>query len=61
MKSEERKFKMSDESHETNEEIDCLVTVNDGAYMTCDMIEEKSSEIEKADAMKSRKSETFEH
>jgi hypothetical protein len=52
---------MSDESHETNEEIDCVVTVNDGAYMTCDMIEEKSSEIEKADAMKSRKSETFEH
>ena len=52
---------MSDESHENNEEIDCLVTVNDGAYMTCDMIEEKSLEIEKADAMKSRKSETFEH
>jgi hypothetical protein len=52
---------MSNERDETNEEIDCLVTVNDGAYMTCDMIEEKSSENEKVDAMKSRKSETFKH
>jgi hypothetical protein len=52
---------MSNERRETNEEIDCLVTVNDGAYMTCDMIEEKSSENEKVAAVKSRKSETYEH
>ena len=52
---------MSNERPEINEEIDCLVTVNDGAYMTCDMIEENSSENEKADALKSRKSKTFEH
>ena len=61
MNLEERKFKMSNERNETNEEIDCLVTVNDGAYMTCDMVEENSSEIEKADALKSRKSKTFEN
>ena len=61
MHLEERKFKMSNERNETNEEIDCLVTVNDGAYMTCDMVEENSSEIEKADALKSRKSKTFEN
>ena len=35
---------MSKEKIESNEEVDCLVTVNDGAYMTCDMIEEGSSE-----------------
>lgn len=29
------------------DELDCLVTVNDGAYMTCDMIEDESSEDEK--------------
>jgi hypothetical protein len=37
---------MNDKSKETNEELDCLVTVNDGSYMTCDMIEEESSEEE---------------
>ena len=51
---------MSKERNETNEEVDCLVTVNDGAYMTCDMIEEKSSQKEKVDAVKSRKTKTFE-
>ena len=35
---------MNEEKHNTNEELDCLVTVNDGAYMTCDMIEEESAE-----------------
>ena len=35
---------MSEEKHENNEELDCTVTVNDGSYMTCDMIEDESSE-----------------
>jgi len=35
---------MNDKSNEIEEELDCHVTVNDGAYMTCDMIEEKSAE-----------------
>ena len=35
---------MNDKSHETDEELDCHVTVNDGSYMTCDMIEEESAE-----------------
>ncbi|UCD76956.1 MAG: hypothetical protein JSW26_16180 [Desulfobacterales bacterium] len=38
---------MNDKRNETNEELDCHVTVNDGSYMTCDMIEEESSEEEK--------------
>ena len=38
---------MSGEKHEKNEELDCTVTVNDGAYMTCDMIEEETSESKK--------------
>ena len=38
---------MNGEKHGNNEELDCTVTVNDGAYMTCDMIEEESSEREK--------------
>jgi hypothetical protein len=37
---------MNDERNETNEELDCLVTVDDGAYMTCDMIEEESPQEE---------------
>ena len=37
---------MSTDKIESNEEVDCLVTVNEGAYMTCDMIEEESSEEE---------------
>jgi len=31
---------MTDKRNETNAELDCLVTVEDGAHMTCDMIEE---------------------
>ena len=38
---------MNDKRNETNEELDCLVTVDDGAYMTCDMIEEESPQEEK--------------
>ena len=35
---------MNDKRNETNAELDCDVTVKDGSYMTCDMIEEESSE-----------------
>ena len=35
---------MSEEKQENSKELDCTVTVNDGAYMTCDMIEDESSE-----------------
>ena len=35
---------MSEEKQENNEELDCTVTVNDGSYMTCDMIEDESAE-----------------
>ena len=38
---------MIEKQHETDKELDCQVTVNDGAYMTCDMIEEESPEPEK--------------
>jgi hypothetical protein len=31
---------MTTEPEETNEELDCQVTVYDGAWMTCDMIDE---------------------
>lgn len=37
---------MNDKRDETNEELDCLVTVDDGAYMTCDMIEEEAPQKE---------------
>ena len=37
---------MNDKRNETNEELDCLVTVDDGAYMTCDMIEEEAPQKE---------------
>jgi len=37
---------MNDKRNETNEESNCLVTVDDGAYMTCDMIEEESPQEE---------------
>ena len=30
---------MNDNRNETDEELDCLVTVEDGAYVTCDKIE----------------------
>ena len=39
---------MNDKQHEIEKELDCQVTVNDGAYMTCDMIEEESPEEEKS-------------
>ena len=42
-----RKQKMNDEKHKSDEELDCLVTVHDGSYMTCDMMEQASSENEK--------------
>ncbi len=32
---------MSEPKKETAPELDCQVTVNDGSYMTCDMIEEE--------------------
>ena len=35
---------MNDKQHETDKELDCQVTVHDGSYMTCDMIEEESGE-----------------
>ena len=31
---------MSNQHEETNEELDCQVTVYDGSWMTCDMIDE---------------------
>ena len=37
---------MDEEKNKINEELDCLVTVNDGSYMTCDMIEQESSDNE---------------
>jgi hypothetical protein len=37
---------MNDKRHETDEELDCLVTVDDGSYMTCDMIEEETPDEE---------------
>ena len=37
---------MNDKQQETDKELDCQVTVNDGAYMTCDMIEDESPEDE---------------
>ena len=35
---------MNDPKNDTNEELDCHVTVSDGAYMTCDMIEDEPSD-----------------
>jgi hypothetical protein len=35
------------ETEKKKAELDCIVTVNDGAYMTCNMIEDESSEDEK--------------
>lgn len=34
-------------NNETDKELDCQVTVNDGSYMTCDMIEDESAEEDK--------------
>ena len=41
---------MSEEKHENTEELDCTVTVKDGSYMTCDMIEDESAEKEETPA-----------
>jgi len=41
-----RKCEMNDNRHETNEELDCLVTVEDGAYATCDKIDPESTDAE---------------
>ena len=41
-----KETKMSEDKHENDEELDCTVTVKDGSYMTCDMIEDGSSEKE---------------
>ena len=38
---------MNDKQQKIDKELDCQVTVNDGSYMTCDMIEEESEEDEK--------------
>ena len=35
---------MSAEHDETHEELDCQVTVFDGSWMTCDMIEDDQEE-----------------
>jgi hypothetical protein len=37
---------MNSKNHNVDEELDCHVTVNEGSHMTCDMIEEESSEEE---------------
>ena len=37
---------MSEKKHDNNEELDCTVTVEDGSYMTCDMIEDEISDEE---------------
>ena len=37
---------MNAKKYEDNEELNCEITVNDGAHMTCDMIEEEPSEKE---------------
>ena len=36
----------TEEKYENDEELNCTVTVKDGSYMTCDMIEDESSEEE---------------
>jgi hypothetical protein len=50
-----RRLKMNDKRSETNEELDCLVTVNDGSYMTCDKIEEETSDEEDGQEIKKSK------
>ena len=34
---------MNETNSEAKHELDCEITVNDGSYMTCDMIEEADS------------------
>jgi hypothetical protein len=43
---EERLLQMSEKKYEKDEELNCEITVNDGAHMTCDMIEEEPLEKE---------------
>jgi hypothetical protein len=35
---------MTDEHNDTHEELDCQVTVYDGAWMTCDMTDEDADD-----------------
>ena len=35
---------MNEEKYNKSKDLDCVVTVNDGSYMNCDMIEEESAE-----------------
>jgi len=39
---------MNDKNNANNDELDCQVTVYDGAYNTCDMIAEESTGVEKS-------------
>lgn len=41
---------MNDKNTAKKEELDCQVTVYDGAWNTCDMVEEESDEKEKDQA-----------
>lgn len=40
----ERRYDMEDTPRDNTGEIDCAVTVYDGSWMTCDMLEEDSDE-----------------
>jgi hypothetical protein len=42
----ERLAQMSEKKEEKDKEIDCEVTVNEGAHMTCDMIAEEAEQKE---------------
>ena len=35
---------MENNTRETNGELDCTVTIYEGSWMTCDMIEEETEE-----------------
>ena len=35
---------MNDSTPNTDSELECAVTVYDGSYMTCDMIEEENAD-----------------
>jgi hypothetical protein len=38
---------MSEKKQNKDKELDCEITVNEGAHMTCDMTEEESKKQEK--------------
>jgi len=40
---------MNEPQNETDPELDCQVTVNDGSYMTCDMVEDDAPKEEDAE------------